>query len=149
VLVVDDEEPMRSLVACYVEQLGYTVTTAANAQEALQILDTAGFEVILTDALMPKMDGRELCRIVKQTHTSKVKTIVMTSLYKTLRFKSEAQLHFGVDEYLTKPLKFSDLHAALDRIAPNKYVPSSPPSDVSGLQTDSGIRTSEVTAAIS
>lgn len=148
VLVVDDEEPMRSLVACYVEQLGYTVTTAANAQEALEILESAGFEVVLTDALMPKMDGRELSRIVKQTHTDKVKTILMTSLYKALRFKNEAQLHFGVDEYLTKPLKFADLQAALNRVAPNSYRPSSIVSNVSELQTVSGGRTVEPAASI-
>ncbi|MGH9144670.1 MAG: response regulator, partial [Thermoanaerobaculia bacterium] len=123
VLVVDDDEPVRSLVACYVEQLGYTVTTAENALDALEILESNGFEVILTDALMPKMDGRELCRIVKQTHTSTVKTIVMTSLYKAIRFKSEAQLHFGVDEYLTKPLKLNDLQAVLSRVAPNRSRP--------------------------
>lgn len=149
VLVVDDEEPMRSLVACYVEQLGYTVTTAANAHEALELLESAGFEVILTDALMPKMDGRELTKIVKQTHIDSVKTILMTSLYKGLRFKNEAELRFGVDEYLTKPLKFSDLQAALDRVAPHRYQPATPaPSEASGLQTASKDRTVERRPAI-
>jgi CheY-like chemotaxis protein len=136
-------------VACYVEQLGYTVTTAANAEEALAILESAGFEVVLTDALMPKMDGRELTRIVKRTHIDKVKTILMTSLYKALRFKNEAELHFGVDEYLTKPLKFSELQSALNRLAPTRSRPASTPPEVCKLQTVFEVRTVEPQAVTS
>jgi len=65
VLIVDDEEHMRSLVACYVEQMGYDVTTVSNAEEALAILETMAFDVVITDALMPRMDGYRLCYEVR------------------------------------------------------------------------------------
>jgi CheY-like chemotaxis protein len=140
ILVVDDEEPMRSLVACYAEQLGYSVTTAADGDAALILLLTATFDVIITDALMPKMDGRELCRVTKQSQPA-IKTVLLTSLYKSTRFKSEARHRFGVDEYLTKPLLFSDLVAVLARIAP--IAPGTFDGDRTASQkrTDSGLRT--------
>jgi CheY-like chemotaxis protein len=118
VLVVDDEEDMRSLVACYVEQMGYVVTAVSRPAEALELLETTSFEVVITDALMPGMDGRELCRKIKSTYGSRIKLIVMTSLYTANRYKSEARTRFGVDEYLAKPLQFSVLKAAFDRVAP-------------------------------
>lgn len=117
VLVVDDDEPIRSLVACYVERLGYHATTSSNGEEALTLLASSEFAVVLTDALMPKMDGRELCRLAKQSQAG-IKTILMTSLYKAGRFRTEARFRFGVDEYLTKPLKFAELRAAFHQVAP-------------------------------
>jgi len=118
VLIVDDEEHMRSLVACYVEQMGYDVTTVSNAEEALAILETMAFDVVITDALMPRMDGREMCRRLKTTYGDRIKLVLMTSLYTASHFKTEALHQFGVDEYLTKPLRFADLQTALDRLAP-------------------------------
>lgn len=118
VLVVDDEEDMRSLVSCYVEQMGYSVTTAEGPAEALDLLDATTFEVVVTDALMPGMDGRELCQKIKSTYGARVKVVVMTSLYTANRYKTEARFRFGVDEYLAKPLHFAVLKATLDRIAP-------------------------------
>ena len=115
-LVVDDEEGMRSLVACYVEQMGYDVTTVTGPKEALSILATGSFEIVVTDALMPGMDGRELCRNIKDAYGSRIKVVLMTSLYTANRFKAEARYRFGVDEYLNKPLHFGALKAALDRV---------------------------------
>lgn len=119
VLVVDDEEDMRSLVACYVEQMGYAVTTVSAPREALELLDATTFEVVITDALMPGMDGRELCMRIKSIFGPRIKVIVMTSLYTANRYKTEARMRFGVDEYLAKPLQFTVLKAALDRVAPS------------------------------
>jgi CheY-like chemotaxis protein len=116
VLIVDDEEAMRSLVACYVEQMGYDVTTVSSPKEALAIFSPDSFEVVVTDALMPGMDGRELCRKIKDEYGLHIKVILMTSLYTANRFRAEARHRFGVDEYLNKPLNFSDLKAALDRV---------------------------------
>lgn len=118
VLVVDDEEDMRSLVSCYLEQMGYSVTAVGAPGEALAHLDATRFEVVITDALMPGMDGRELCQKIKGVYGQKVKVIVMTSLYTASRYKTEARFRFGADDYLAKPLRFAVLKAALDRVAP-------------------------------
>lgn len=118
VLVVDDEEDFRSLVACFVEQMGYVVTAVSSPAAALTLLETTSFEVVITDALMPGMDGRELCQKIRSSYGSRIKLIVMTSLYTGNRYKTEAHARFGVDEYLAKPLQFSVLKAAFDRVAP-------------------------------
>ena len=118
VLIVDDEEPIRSLAACFVEQMGYKVTTVSGPEEAMLITDATSFDVVLTDALMPKMDGRELCRRLKEAHGNKIKVVLMTSLYTARHYRSEARHVFKVDEYLAKPLRYAELHDALQRVAP-------------------------------
>ena len=71
-------------------------------------------DVVLTDALMPRMDGREMCRRLKDDpRTGHAKIIVMTSLYKGQRYKSEALTEFGADAYLQKPLEAETLAKTL------------------------------------
>jgi CheY-like chemotaxis protein len=118
ILIVDDEEPIRSLAACYVEQLGYKVTTVETPDEALVITKTIAFDAVLTDALMPKMDGRELCRRLKDAYGDQFKVVLMTSLYTARHFRTEARHLFKVDEYLAKPLRYDELRDALQRVAP-------------------------------
>ena len=64
------------------------------------------------------MDGRDLCQKLKETHGDAIKVIVMTSLYTASRYRTEARYRFKADDYLAKPLQFSVLKAALDRLAP-------------------------------
>ena len=118
VLIVDDEEDMRSLVACYVEQMGYAVTAVSSPIEALDLVSTTPFQLVITDALMPQMDGRKLCQKLKDLYGDAIKVIVMTSLYTASRYKTEARYTFKADDYLAKPLKFGVLKTAMDRLAP-------------------------------
>ena len=118
VLIVDDEEPIRSLAACYVEQMGYDVTTVSGGEEALRLSDEVVFDIVLTDALMPKMDGRELCRRLKAAPGSRTKVVLMTALYTARHFQAEARNVFQVDEFLAKPLRYEALRDALHRVAP-------------------------------
>lgn len=118
VLIVDDEEHMRSLVVCYVQQMGYDVTSVTRPKDALELLPEGQFDVVITDALMPGMDGREMCRRIKDEYGDSIRVIVMTSLYTATRFRNEGRHQFGADDYLTKPLQFGVLRTALDRVAP-------------------------------
>jgi CheY-like chemotaxis protein len=117
VLIVDDEEHIRSLIVCYVEQMGYDVTSVSRPKDALVLLLTGRFDIVITDALMPGMDGREMCRQIKDEYGDRIRVIVMTSLYTATRFKNEGRHQFGADDYLTKPLPFGVLKASLDRIS--------------------------------
>src|SRR5438093_875509 len=65
VLVVDDEESQRTALASMVALWGYSVETAADGQEALEKLASFGAHVIVTDLMMPRMDGNELLRRLK------------------------------------------------------------------------------------
>lgn len=118
VLIVDDDESIRSLVACVVESFGYRTIVCEDALQALDLAAPDYVDVVLTDALMPKLDGRELCRLLKKRHGPKKKVIVMTSLYRNRLFRNEAMSQFGADEYLTKPLDFDRLARILEAFAP-------------------------------
>lgn len=117
-LIVDDDEAMRSLVACFVEQLGYSALAMGDAREALAIAAIHPFDLVITDALMPSLDGRELCRRLKALPDgASKKVILMSSLYKSRRARLEA-FQFGIDEFLQKPLNFNELATVLGRFAP-------------------------------
>ena len=70
----------------------------------------------LADALMPKMDGREMCRRIKEDpETAGIKVVVMTSVYVHPKYRTEGVRVYQADEYLTKPLDLSQLSAFLQK----------------------------------
>lgn len=117
VLIVDDDEEIRMIAAYSIGQMGYRVAVAPNGRKALDILASGAPRIVLTDALMPAMDGRDLCRSVK-TANPEVKVVIMTSLYTSPRYKYEAYKTFRADEYLAKPIDFERLRDVLQKLAP-------------------------------
>jgi CheY-like chemotaxis protein len=116
VMLVDDDEEIRAVGSHIIGRLGFRCTTASDGDEALALMAVEEPAVVITDALMPRMDGWELCRFVKRTSMAKV--IIMTSLYKGLRYRNEAFKRYGADDYLEKPIDFAALRASLVRLAP-------------------------------
>lgn len=114
VMVVDDDEEIRLIAQHVIEKLGYRCTTAASGSEALAMIAAEEPKVVITDALMPKMDGRDLCRFVKRSSAAKV--VIMTSVYTAPRYKHEAFKTFAADDYLAKPIDFAALQATLERL---------------------------------
>lgn len=112
VLIVDDDEEIRVIAQDTIEQMGYHVITAGGAEEALAVIEQSRPDIVLTDALMPKTDGRELCRMIKDIDSSIV-VVIMTALYKKTRYRIEAMNTFRADEYLAKPIDFTRLGAML------------------------------------
>jgi CheY-like chemotaxis protein len=110
VLVVDDEEDIQRMAAVAVEILGFGVIRAGNGEEGLELAARYKPDLILSDAFMPKLDGREMCRRIKSDpETAGVKVVIMTSLYTASRYKYEAFKEFQADDYLSKPLEFGAL----------------------------------------
>jgi CheY-like chemotaxis protein len=117
VLVVDDSRIVRLTTMRIVHGLGYGAIEAADADQAEALTLLYQPEVVLTDALMPKIDGRELCRMIKSSpFTRNTKVILMTGLYKAPHYKYEAFHSFGVDEYLLKPIEAEELRKLLERL---------------------------------
>jgi CheY-like chemotaxis protein len=114
VLVVDDEPDIQRMAGAAVEVLGYGAVFACNGEEGLEVAKRYRPELVLTDAFMPKMDGREMCRRIKSGgDTATAKVIIMTSLYTASRYKYEGYKEFLADDYLTKPLEFNALQELL------------------------------------
>lgn len=116
ILIVEDEKPIRKVAARVVESLGFGIVLATNGEEGLELARRYKPDLVLSDALMPRMDGREMCRQIKEgKDTAGIKVIVMTSLYKSVKYRTEAQKVYRVDGYVDKPLDFQQVRTVLQQ----------------------------------
>jgi CheY-like chemotaxis protein len=123
VLVVDDSRTVRMVAARTLSELGCEVLEAIDAEEALAIVGSHHPDLVLTDALMPKLDGREMCRMMKSdVQTADIAVVLMTGLYTALRYKTEALSKFGADAYLTKPVQPAQLKEVLHKFVPRSVM---------------------------
>ncbi|WP_343210050.1 response regulator transcription factor [Anaerolentibacter hominis] len=113
ILVVDDESRMRKLVKDFLVKQNYEVLEAENGADALDLFfDTKDIALIILDVMMPKMDGWQVCREIRQY--SKVPIIMLTA--KSTE-KDELQgFDLGVDEYISKPFSPRILVARVEAI---------------------------------
>ncbi len=107
ILVVDDELPILEFVRRNLEIRGYQVETAVNGLEALALFDQRDFDLVVLDVMMPRMDGLEVCRRVRQR--SIVPIIVLTALSE--ESDRVTALDLGADDYLVKPFGVEELLA--------------------------------------
>lgn len=100
ILVVDDESRMRKLVKDFLGREGYQVLEAGDGMEAMEVFyDEKDIALIILDVMMPRMDGWQVCREVRQS--SKVPIIMLTARSEE---RDELQgFDLGVDEYISKP----------------------------------------------
>lgn len=100
ILVVDDESRMRKLVRDFLERERYQVLEAENGMEAMEIFyEDKEIALVILDVMMPKMDGWQTCREIRQT--SEVPVIMLTARSEE---RDELQgFSLGVDEYISKP----------------------------------------------
>jgi CheY-like chemotaxis protein len=119
-------------------RLGFGVIEAPDGVEGKNLAKEYRPDVILTDALMPRLEGREMCRRLKaDPETQDIKIIVMTSLYKGQRYRSEAMSEFGADGYLGKPIDPELLAKTLHELVPAS---ASLPRVVSERPVDASLR---------
>jgi len=114
VLIVDDDPVLRHILVAQIHSQGYGAITAADGSEGLHLADLYRPQLVITDALMPQLDGREMARQIRRTAPA-TRIVVMTSVYKTAQQKYEALRDFGADEYLSKPVAVEKLLEVLKR----------------------------------
>jgi response regulator RpfG family c-di-GMP phosphodiesterase len=102
VLIVDDEEPVRKVIAAVLSHLGHHCQTAAGGEEALQILKTQRFDAVISDLQMPGMSGMELLSRVRQNYPQ-LAFLVVTGV-DDIRVGIEA-MQSGADDYIVKPFQ--------------------------------------------
>ena len=96
---------------------GFEVQTAADGLEGLRLAIAEKPDVVIADASMPKMDGHELCQLIKSNQeTAGVKVILMTGIYTTEAPIDAASRAFEADEMLRKPVKFEAMKTALTNL---------------------------------
>jgi CheY-like chemotaxis protein len=112
VLLVHHDPAMRSLSRDNLDKGGFETITAADGLEGLRLTVTHKPDVVVADASMPKMDGRELCQLIKSNQeTAGVKVVLISS-----DARDEVARELGPDELLRKPVKFEMLQSALARL---------------------------------
>jgi twitching motility two-component system response regulator PilH len=106
VLLVEDDPALRRYLEVVLERAGYTVTSAGDGLEAMKFLLTAGVDVIVTDALMPNLDGYELCRFVRNSrHLCHLPIILLSAL----DLKNTTDESEQVNAFLAKPVSPEEL----------------------------------------
>jgi DNA-binding NtrC family response regulator len=112
ILVVDDEESIRSVLSDYFTSIGYDVVTAADGEDALKKFIPEVFDIIICDLLMPKMGGLELLKQVR-LKDHKVLFLVITG-YPSIDSAVES-MKSGADDYVTKPIRMDDVRIKVER----------------------------------
>ncbi|WP_088240849.1 response regulator transcription factor [Calothrix rhizosoleniae] len=115
ILVVDDDLGTRLSISDYLELSGYKVMTAKDGQEALDILEKYHLDLIVTDIVMPKMNGYELVRQLRQKPSWRLLPVILL----TGRTKTQERIlgyQSGCDLYLPKPFELEELGAAIQNL---------------------------------
>lgn len=114
ILVVEDEDAIREVVALNLRLAGYEVTEAASAEQALAVFSPSeGFDVAVLDIMLPGMNGFSLCETIRRDSASI--GIIMLSA-KTLETDKIKGLSIGADDYMTKPFSVSELLARVEAL---------------------------------
>lgn len=112
ILVVDDDPGTRLAISDYLEMCGYSVITAADGQEALDMVESYRPHLMVTDIVMPRMNGYQLVRSVRQHPSLRLLPVI----FLTERNKTEERIQgyqSGADLYLPKPFELEELGAAI------------------------------------
>lgn len=104
VLVVDDEEPIQELLRYNLEKDGYDVKTAGDGSRAVEIARKFLPDLVLLDIMMPKMDGVETCRLLREIPELQ-KTFIIFLTARSEEYSEVAAFDVGADDYITKPIK--------------------------------------------
>ncbi len=123
VLIVDDEDSFREVIKMALEAWGYGVRVAMDGEEALSIARTIGPNIVISDVVMPKVDGLMLLRRVKRWNP-KIPVILFTAHPNLADTVSAMKL--GAEDVLTKPIDFNRLRLDLERILGDRSNGSSP-----------------------
>lgn len=114
ILIVEDEEAIRSFEAINLKRVGYTTVEAGSGEEALQIYDAEpDFDIALLDISMPGMDGFALCTELRKR--SQTLGIIMLTA-RTQEMDKISGLMLGADDYITKPFSPTELLARVDSL---------------------------------
>ncbi len=112
ILAVDDDEDNLLLLTYVLQHLGYQVLTTTNSDDVLPLAISKQPQLILLDIILPKTDGFELLRLLKQNHQTCQITVIATT---GLAFPEDRKrlLMAGFDDYISKPYLISDLEVLI------------------------------------
>jgi two-component system chemotaxis response regulator CheY len=115
ILIVDDYPAVRRVIKDIVVALGMTAEEAENGLEAQAVLKGKKFDLVISDLVMPEMDGFELTEALRNTPQYRHRPIVIISTHDDAKYIFRA-LHLGADDYIIKPPSMEMVKTVLARI---------------------------------
>ncbi|MGM0410136.1 MAG: response regulator transcription factor [Bacillota bacterium] len=112
ILIVEDEDKIRKIVAAYLEKEGFIIKEAINGKEALKYNDDFQPDLMILDLMLPKISGEEVCQRIRQN--SDLPILMLTA--KSSEEDKVSGFNFGADDYLTKPFSNKELVARVKAI---------------------------------
>ena len=119
VLVVEDEQSLREPLVFFLEKEGHEVSVAVDGEDALRVFENSGADVILLDLMLPKIDGNQVCKQIRQS--SNVPIIMLTA--KDSEIDKIVGLEIGADDYITKPYSTRELLARIKAVLRRQVEP--------------------------
>jgi OmpR family response regulator RpaB len=136
ILVVDDEASIRRILETRLSMIGYDVVTAADGEEALETFRRAEPDLVVLDAMMPKLDGYGVYQELRKE--SNVPIIMLIPLGDVA--DRITGLELGADDYVVKPFSPKELEARIRSVIPSSGIPSSGVIHVGNIKIDTNKR---------
>jgi DNA-binding response OmpR family regulator len=135
ILITEDEETLRSVLKYNLTKEGYTVLTASDGLQELEITRKENPDLLILDLMLPKMDGLEVCRILRKEKTMPI--LMLTA--RADEIDKIIGLEVGADDYMTKPFSMRELLARVKAmLRRTKMVQESVEQEVSAAHIKSG-----------
>ena len=109
ILAVEDDAVSRTVLRQALRRLGHEVVEASDGEQAWKLLATESVRVVVSDWTMPRMDGLELCRRIRQAVGKEYTYFILLTASDATGTNQQAAADAGVDDFLTKPLNFDEL----------------------------------------
>ncbi|PYZ91962.1 DNA-binding response regulator [Salipaludibacillus keqinensis] len=124
ILIVDDEQEMRTLIKLSLSDKNYLVSEATNGAEAMEIIHNKDIQLVVLDIMMPEIDGFELLKLMRGELNKTTPVILLSALGDTERVVKGLQL--GADDYIVKPFEPRELAARLESVLRRSLLQKNP-----------------------
>ncbi|MBN2289131.1 MAG: response regulator [Candidatus Glassbacteria bacterium] len=121
VLVVDDEDDIRSGLVFFLRKEGYESLEARNGREAMEVITLEKPDLVLLDLMMPEVNGLELCQQLKNNEETRLLPVVMITAVHSQEEKIKA-IDAGADDFLNKPINIAELRARVKSLLRMKHL---------------------------
>jgi len=117
VAVVEDQTRLREQLVWQLRAFDIEPLVARSGYEAIRVITESQPDLIFLDGLLPEMHGFDVARFIRQMQGDGYapRIVLLTAIYKNVRYQNDAKLRYGIDEYLLKPVSEEAIRGAIER----------------------------------